>query len=269
MAESSRVVLITGVSSGIGKACAEHLAGRGWRVLGTSRSEPSSAGGVEMIRMDVDDEASVQRGVAEAHQRAGRIDAVINNAGFALAGSVEDTTIEEAKAQFETNFFGVLRVCRAVLPIMRAQRRGTILNVSSLAGTFGLPFAGLYSASKFALEGMSESLRYETRRFGIDVVLVQPGDFRTAISDRRRIAAGAYSEAYHERFEHFRQKQENDERTAPTPEAIARLVERILNQRRPNFRHPIGQRHQTMVIPLRRWLPQRAFDWLAFHLMGE
>lgn len=269
MAES-RVVLITGASSGIGRACGVHLAARGWQVFGTSRSEQAAAGGLTMLRMDVDDEPSVNRCVAEVYERAGRIDAVVNNAGYSLIGSIEDTTVEEAKSQFETNYFGALRVCRAVLPIMRAQKRGHIVNISSLAGVFGLPFGGHYSASKFALEGMSEALRYETRRFGIHVSLVEPGDFNTAITASRRVAAAASSnEAYRERFAEMSRKQEHEERSGATPEPIARLVERILNNPRSKLRYPIGKPSQTMVVPLRRWLTQRAFDWLAFRLMGE
>jgi NAD(P)-dependent dehydrogenase (short-subunit alcohol dehydrogenase family) len=269
MPATARTILITGTSSGIGQVCARHLAARGWRVYGTSRKPATDAAdGIEMIAMDVDDDASVQAGVAAMVERAGRIDALINNAGYSLFGSIEDTTIEEAKAQFETNFFGAMRVCRAVLPIMRRQQHGYIVNISSLAGTFGLPFGGLYSASKFALEGLSESLRYETRRFGIHVSLVEPGDYRTSITQHRRtaITTGA---AYSERYEHYRRKQDHDESTADTPEPIARLVEKILNHPRPKLRYPIGMPSQRMVIPLRRWLPQRAFDWLAFHLLGE
>ncbi len=265
-----RVVLITGASSGIGRACGVHLAARGWRVFGASRKESPADAGFAMVRMDVDEDGSVERGVADVLKQAGRIDAVVNNAGYSLAGSVEDTSIDEAKAQFETNFFGTLRVCHAVLPTMRSQRRGHIVNISSLAGTFGLPFEGIYSASKFALEGLSEALRYETRRFGIHVALVEPGDYQTAITASRRVAAAARTnEAYRERFAHFSQKQEHLEQTATTPEPIARLVERILNDPRPKLRYPIGMPSQTMVVPLRRWLPQRAFDWLAFRLMGE
>ncbi len=219
--------------------------------------------------MNVDDTGSVEAGVAAVLKRAGRIDAVVNNAGFALAGSIEDTSIDEAKAQLETNFFGVLRVCRAVLPVMREQGHGYIVNISSLAGTFGLPFAGLYSASKFALEGASESLRFETLAMGIRVVLVEPGDFRTQITERRRIAAAATTDsAYRELFDYFKQKQDTDEAGAPTPEPIALLVEHILNHPRPKLRYPVGMWSQRIVVPLRRILPQRAFEWLACKLMG-
>jgi NADP-dependent 3-hydroxy acid dehydrogenase YdfG len=157
-AASTRVVLITGATSGIGQACAQHLASAGWRVFGTGRSVPPAStteGRIEMVEMDVDDEASVHTAVAAVVTKAGRLDAVINNAGFSMRGAVEDTAIVEAKAVFETNFFGVLRVCRAVMPALRAGGGGYIVNISSLAGIVGLPFSGLYCASKFALEGLS------------------------------------------------------------------------------------------------------------------
>ena len=156
-----KVVLITGATAGIGQACAEHLASRGWRVFGAGRRATASttSSGIEMLPIDVDDEVSVRRCVDGILSKAGRLDAVVNNAGFSTRGAIEDTTIEAAKAQFETNFFGVLRVCQAVLPALRAGGGGYIINISSLAGLVGLPFTGLYSASKFALEGVSESLR--------------------------------------------------------------------------------------------------------------
>jgi NAD(P)-dependent dehydrogenase (short-subunit alcohol dehydrogenase family) len=270
--QSRRVVLITGASQGIGKTCAAHLARRGWRVFGTYRtSVPAATGanhGVEMIYMNVDDDQSVASGVAGVLEQARRIDAVVNNAGFGLMGSVEDTTVEEAKAQFETNFFGVLRVCRAVLPAMRRQRAGTIVNIGSLAGIIGLPFAGMYSASKFALEGLSESLRFETRPFGIRVVLVEPGDFRTNMVNARRIAAAAVvNDAYRSVFDRMRAQQDREETNAATPEPVARLVERILNDPRPKLHYSVGMWSQRIVVPLRSYLPQRVYQWLAWKLL--
>jgi len=144
-ARQQQVVLVTGASSGIGQGIAGHLAQQGWRVFGTSRSGAAiPAPGVEMIALDVDDDGSVASGVSAVLARAGQIDALVNNAGWAVMGAVEDTAIEEAKVQFETNFFGVLRLCRAVLPAMRRQRGGYIVTISSLSGLFGTPFSGLY-----------------------------------------------------------------------------------------------------------------------------
>jgi NAD(P)-dependent dehydrogenase (short-subunit alcohol dehydrogenase family) len=267
-----KVVLITGASSGIGQACAEHLARSGWRVFGTGRGAPpavQAGAAFEMVTMDVDDENSVRQGVESVLAKAGRLDAVVNNAGIAIMGAVEDTSIEEAKAQLETNFFGVLRVCRATLPALRKQGGGHVVNISSLAGIIGLPFSGLYSASKFALEGVSESLRMECRAFGIHVVLVEPGDFRTNITTRRRIAAAAETnDAYREAFEHCKQKQEQDETNAPGPEAVARLVGRILSNPHPRTRYSVGLLSQRMVVPLKRFLPQRLFEWAARQAFG-
>jgi NAD(P)-dependent dehydrogenase (short-subunit alcohol dehydrogenase family) len=270
---SRKVVLVTGASSGIGKCCAEHLLKCGYRVFGTQRRPPSiprsTSPAVEMIPMDVDDDRSVTEGVHSVVQRAGRLDAVVNNAGWGLMGAVEDTSIEEAKAQMETNFFGVLRVCRAVLPIMRQQGSGHIINISSLAGIVGLPFSGLYSASKFALEGMSESLRLETRGFGIRVVLVEPGDFRSNFPAARRMTeASATNDAYREVLRKIRAAQERDEANGPTPEPIARLVEKILRTSRPRTRYTSGWISQRIVVPCKRFLPQRVFEWLFCRVMG-
>lgn len=268
---ADKVVLVTGASSGIGKRVAGHLALRGHRVFGAQRRAPSAGGpsAVEMVAMDVTDEASVERAVAAIHARAGRIDAVVNNAGNAIMGAVEDTSIEETQAQLDTNFFGVLRVCRAVLPRMRAQGGGHIVNISSLAGVLGLPFSGLYSASKFALEGMTESLRLEARCFGIRVVLIEPGDFQSDLAVTRRIAEGAAkNDAYREAFARFQAQQEKDEAGAPTPESLARLVERILADPNPRLRYSAGMLGQRVVIPLKRWLPQSLFEWTLIRVLG-
>jgi NAD(P)-dependent dehydrogenase (short-subunit alcohol dehydrogenase family) len=270
--DTRKVVLITGTSSGIGKACAEHLARRGWRVFGTQRRPPDPPqpnAVVEMVAMDVDQDASVAEAIRTILTRAGRLDAVVNNAGVSLMGAVEDTSVEEAKAQLETNLFGVLRVCRAVLPVMRSQGRGHIVNISSLAAIVGMPFSGLYSASKFALEGMSEAMRLETRPFGIRVAVIQPGDFHSSMTDRRRVAAASHTnDAYATISKHFKEKQDRDEATAPAPEPIARLLERILNHPNPKFRYPIAQLGQRIVVPLHTVLPQRAFEWLLCRVIG-
>jgi NAD(P)-dependent dehydrogenase (short-subunit alcohol dehydrogenase family) len=269
--ERKRVVLITGVTSGIGRACAEHLNGTGWRVFGTGRNVTSinlADPKIEMITMDVDDDISVAKAVDEVVARAGRIDAVINNAGYSLIGAVEDTSIEEAKSQFETNFFGTLRVCRAALPALRATGGGYIINISSLAGIVGLPYSGLYSATKFALEGLSESLRLEVRQFGIKVVLVEPGDFQTKTTSSRRVAAAAQSGVYKSVFEKTKQKQDKEELNGPTPEPIAKLIGHILKIKQPKMRYSVGRFDQRIVIPLKKFLPQGVFEWLFRLVMG-
>jgi NAD(P)-dependent dehydrogenase (short-subunit alcohol dehydrogenase family) len=264
-----RVVLITGATSGIGKACAEHLASCGWRVFGAGRRANASPAqdGMEMLALDVDDEASVRACVAMVVSKAGRLDAVINNAGFSTRGAVEDFTIDAAKAQFETNFFGVLRVCQAALPALRATGGGYIINMSSLAGVVGLPFTGLYCASKFALEGASESLRFEARPFGVHVVIVEPGDFQSEIKAHRRIYTSERS-AYWTAFQSYMQRRERGAAAGPTPEPIARLVERILNDKRPKTRYAVGMFRQTILVPLKRLLPQTLFEGILSRALG-
>ncbi len=171
---------MTGCSSGIGKACCERLARSGRRVYGASRT-PCAPDDWLYLAMDVTDEASVERAVREVLDREGRIDVVVHSAGASLAGSIEDTTVEEAKRQLDTNFFGSVRVVRAVLPHMRAQGSGRILVIGSIGGLIALPYLAYYSASKFALDGLVEALRMEVAPFGIEACLVHPGDYNTAL----------------------------------------------------------------------------------------
>ena len=261
-----RVVLITGASSGIGRACAQYLAERGYRVYGTSRKitsdDPVEDGSVRMIRMDVNDDRSVASGIDQVLQDAGRLDVVVNNAGFGIAGAIEETSIEEARALFETNLFGLLRVCRAVLPKMRGQGSGTIINISSLAGRIGLPYQGLYSATKFAVEGLTEALRMEVKPFGIKVVLIEPGDFRTGFTANRvHTAASKEDSAYQERFQRTLKVAESDEEGGSSPERIARLLHRILQESSPKVRYSTGEASQRAAAILKGILPSKLFEW--------
>lgn len=253
--QEHRVVLVTGASSGIGRACAELLAARGLRVYGASR-HPQPHASFESPRMDVRDDESVHATVAAIVQREGRLDVVINNAGIAIAGAAEDTSIEEAKEQFEVNLFGVLRVCRAALPTLRDQHRGIIVNIGSIAGLIAVPFQGIYSASKFALEGFSESLRMEVAPFGIRVVLIEPGDHRTALTEnRRRTAASQTNQAYRDRGNRAIARMAADEQAGATPEAAARLLYRVLNLSHPRLRYTVGPAHERAAIWLKRLAP--------------
>lgn len=266
------VVLITGASSGIGRVCAEHLHARGYRVYGTSRRAPQTiaAGTVRMLAMDVTSEESVQRALQQLLAREGRLDVVLNNAGDGIAGAVEDTSIEEARQQLDTNFFGVLRVCRAVLPLMRRQGGGLIVNVSSLGGLIALPFQGLYSASKFAVEGMTEALRMEVRPFGVRVALIEPGDFRTGFTaQRRKVLAAQHGGAYAERFGKALATMERDESGGADPRAVALLLERIIRSRSPRPRYKVGGLFQKLSAGLlRKILPQKLFEYLLMASYG-
>jgi len=215
-----------------------------------------------MIQMDVDRDTSVTRGVGLVLENEGRLDILVNSAGFGVAGSVEDTSIDEAWSQFETNFFGVLRTCRAVLPVMREQRYGYIVNISSMAGLIGLPFQGLYSASKFALEGMTEALRMEVRPFGIHVVLIEPGDFHTQFTaHRRKTLESQQDSVYVEKFNAALGVVEADETNGPSPDRIARLLGRIVNDPSPRVRYPIGPMSERAAIILKKVMPPRLFEW--------
>ena len=232
------VVLITGASSGIGHACAAYLAARGNTVYGASRSALVPEG-VIPLRMDVTDDLSVRDACRLVLEREGRIDAVVNNAGMGIAGPIEDTPIEEVRRQFDVNFFGVVRVCRAVLPAMREARSGAIINIGSIGGLIAIPFQGLYSASKFALEGFSEALRLEARPFGIRVVLIEPGDHPTSFTGNRRVAA-APGAAYRESLEHAVARMSKDEQSGPPLDGVARLVEKVIRARNPRLRYTVG-----------------------------
>ena len=259
-----KVVLITGASSGIGKACAEHLHRRGYRVYGTTRREPGELPAFAhiMIRMDVDDDDSVERGIRLILASEGRLDVVVNNAGTGISGAVEDTRLDEARAQFETNFFGVLRVCRQALPVMRAQGAGRIINIGSVAGLIGVPFNGLYCASKFALEGLSEALRMEAKPHGIHVSLVEPGDINTSMSARSlETLESASNPAYRINHAAVREVMARDEKEGPPPSVVAKLVEDIIRAPSPRLRYRVGPFMEKAAVVLKTLLPARLFEW--------
>jgi len=268
--EGKPVSLITGASSGFGEACARHLAARDYRVFGTSRRASFDAPGrpgpqsahYRMIPMDVRDTASVQRGIDFVLQETGRIDAVVCNAGYGIAGAVEDTTVEEAQRQLDTNFFGVWRVCRAAMPPMRRRGGGYLVIISSLAGLMGIPFQAAYSASKFALEGMAEALRMEVKPWNIHVVLIEPGDFQTGFTRNRAQTAAAPHSVYAATFRQSLAVMEEDERRGPPPEQVARLLEYIIKHPSPRLRYTVGSPGQRSGALLKRLLPGRLFEWL-------
>lgn len=254
------VVLITGASSGFGRATAERLAKRGLRVFGTSRHPDSAGLGYEMVAMDVDEDTSVSDGVAAVIQAAGRIDVVVNNAGVVMAGSIEDTTIEEAKQQIETNLFGVVRVTRAVIPQMRAQGGGKIINMSSIGGLISLPFQAFYCVSKFGVEAFTEALRMELRPFNIKVCCIEPGDFKTEMTDKRILVAAADSAAYGAQMRKSVESYAADERNGSDPAMVASLVERLIDTNDPKPRYMVGTLEQKAGGVLKRLIGSRLFE---------
>lgn len=258
-----QVVLITGTSSGLGQACAAHLATLGHRVYGTSRgADPELTGASPwLIRMDVREDDSVRAAVELVLDREGRLDAVVNSAGVGMAGSVEDTTPQEAAALFDTNFFGAHRVCRAVLPTLRRQGFGLVVNVSSLGGRVTVPFQGFYTASKFALESMTEALRMEAAPFGIRVTMIEPGDFRTDFTAHRIFArSSGPGSAYDRRCRRAVSVMENDERNGADPTGVAQLLEALLESDPVRPRYPVGGWTQRLAVGLKRFLPGTLFE---------
>ncbi len=260
---TQRIALITGASSGIGKACATHLHHRGWRVFGTSRGAQlgqQAAEGFSLLPMDVTNDESVAKGVALLLEQTGRIDLVVNNAGFGIAGAVEDTTVEEARAQFETNLFGTWRVCRAVLPAMRSQHTGRIVTIGSLASRLALPYQGAYSASKAALVSLTEALRVELRPYGVYATLIELGDFRTDFANRRIETSTAKTSVYRERFKRALAITEEGEHNGAPPQRVAVALERIANARRPPVRYTLCTPVERGFIALKTIAPAWLYD---------
>ncbi len=262
--DSIRSVLITGASSGIGAATAAYLADRGFRVFGTSRRPPSqnsTDGKLTWIAMDVCDDGSVRKGFDEVLAAVPHLDALVCCAGFGIFGSVEEVSIEAARAQFETNFFGTLRTLRAVLPSMRTAGRGRIVIVGSLAGRAPIPFQAHYSATKAAVDALTLALRTELHSTGVRVSLVEPGDIDTDFNDRMDWGDPNAS-AYGERIRRVERVIRESLPEAPGPMGAARAIHRALTARWPRVRYTAGA-DATLVPLARRILP----DWLSLRLI--
>jgi len=260
--KKSMTVLVSGATRGLGRALAGELAGRGHEVWGAGRSweESGEASPFHTLNMDVCDDASVADAVGRVSRSSGRIDVLVNNAGIAGSGSVEETAITAAQRVFETNYFGTVRTIRAVLPHMRAQGSGTVVNVGSAAGKIGIPFQAHYASSKFAVEGLSESLSLELRPLGIRVLLIEPGDVKTTIwVDSDHVLAGdsPYAEPL-ERFHEVKRKEMGD--AAEPPEKTARTIADIIESDTRRLRHPVAGM-AGLFLAARKLLPDRIFLW--------
>jgi NAD(P)-dependent dehydrogenase (short-subunit alcohol dehydrogenase family) len=236
----ARVVLVTGASAGFGRSICERLAHEGYRVYGTSRRKPPPGAPFPFVEMDVDRDDSVAAAVAEVIAREGRLDAVVGNAGMGIAGALEDTSSQEAFAQFQTNFFGNHRLCRAVLPHLRKRDVAHIIIIGSLAGIVGIPFQGMYAASKFALEGYCEALRLELRGSPVRVTVLEPGDFATGFtSARTNVAASGAGSFYQEAFAKALATIERDEREGADPALLSQVVQEVLQDLQPPVRRVV------------------------------
>jgi NAD(P)-dependent dehydrogenase (short-subunit alcohol dehydrogenase family) len=267
MTADSKVVFITGASSGIGLSTAAYLASHGYRVFGGSRSQPEGVP-FEWVPLDVTDETSVQQALQEVQQRAGRLDVVINNAGLGIVGPLEETSDELVERVFQTNVFGVLRVCRASLPYLRRQQGGLIINVSSIAGAMGLPFRGIYSASKSAVEILTETLSMEVRGQGVRVCSVLPGDIATSINQNRLVATLAPGSVYRQAFDKVHQQIQHEVGNAADPIVIARAIAAIIENRQPRLHYRVGPFLQKISVGLKAVLPDRVFERILLRFYG-
>ncbi|MTB73254.1 SDR family NAD(P)-dependent oxidoreductase [Arsenicicoccus sp. MKL-02] len=267
------VSLVTGASSGIGEAIARRLQTLGHTVYGAARRidrlEALAADGIEPIAMDVTDEASLQAGVETILSRSGRFDVLVNNAGYGSYGAIEDVDPAEARRQFDVNVFGAMRLTQLVLPHMREQRSGTIVNISSMGGRIHSPMAGWYHGTKFAMEALSDALRMEVAQFGIDVVVIQPGGIATEWADiaadhlDETSGSGPYARLSAAMSATLRKSHDRDS----SPDVVAKAVARAVSTDRPRTRYAIGLGAKPLITA-RRVLPDRAFDALVSRAMG-
>ena len=270
MAQSSKAVLVTGCSSGIGAATAAELAARGWRVYATAR-RPETLNdlrerGCETLALDVTDESSMRAAVDAVNEAEGAIGVLVNNAGYSQSGALETLPLEQVRRQFETNVFGLLRMCQLALPGMRAQGWGKIVNIGSMGGRLSFPGGGVYHATKYAIEAISDVMRFEVRGFGVDVILIEPGLIVTNFGE---VAAGSVSGtsnggAYDD-FNREVAKTTAEVYTGPLaklgagPDAVAKTISRALKARRPKARYPVTASARLM-IGQRKITPDRVWD---------
>jgi short-subunit dehydrogenase len=257
----NKVILITGVSSGFGKETAELLAANGHIVYGTVRKVTGTGNLFNVIKMDLTEPESIILAVETVMQKEGKIDVLINNAGMHTGGPIETSTLENIKLQMDTNFLGMVYLTRAVLPVMRKQGMGLIINFSSIGGLVGLPFQAFYCASKFAIEGFSEALRMEIKQFNIKVVLINPGDFHTNNSANRRnfLATPVLNDPYHPQFLKTLEIIEKDETNGWSPEIVAKKILKIIGSKNPHQKYIIGSFDNKLAVFLKRILPGSIF----------
>ncbi|MBI9015828.1 MAG: SDR family NAD(P)-dependent oxidoreductase [Phycisphaerae bacterium] len=252
-------ILISGASSGFGLETAKAFINEGYRVFGTSRKAiPSPVDGMEMLTLDVGDEQSVKDCVATLLNKAGRCDVLVNNAGFVVNGFAEETDIDQVESIFQTNFVGLVRLTNAILPTMRSQRCGKIINISSIAGLMGVPYRGFYAASKFAVEGYSESLRTELLHFNIYVSLIEPGFFKTNIDNASILATTPIAD-----YDKHRNKVHNyftkGVRDGGNPANVAKLIAKVAQKKTPKLRYRIGRESKIMPI-IKAILPAKLIE---------
>ncbi|HEY9533051.1 MAG TPA: SDR family oxidoreductase [Mucilaginibacter sp.] len=259
-----KVILVTGASSGIGLASATALHEAGHTVYGTTRNLAKKVNvPFNLIELDVTNDESARAAVAKIIQTEGRIDVLVNNAGNGIAGPAYAMPVDKAKQQFEVNFFGVVRMCSAVIPEMLKNNSGIVINISSLAGLFGLPYQSMYVASKYAVEGYSESLRMELRKTGIKITTINPGDFKTEFTgSREKIPFTVDNEKLKANYDIAIASIEKDENAGADPIAIGRQLVKIVGKSNPAHQYLVGAIGQTIAVTLKKVLPGGLFESL-------
>jgi NAD(P)-dependent dehydrogenase (short-subunit alcohol dehydrogenase family) len=263
----SKVAIITGGTSGIGKAICIYLSQQGIKVYGTGRSVVNGEirENITYLKCDVTDDASVKNTVQFVYNQEGKIDLLVNNAGIGMAGAIEDSEIEQIQEIFNTNVAGTLRTCKSVLPIMRNQQSGLIINISSVGGLMGLPYRGIYSSSKSSVELISEAMSMEVMQFGVKVVLIEPGDFKTSINSNRVVSQQTKTSVYKEEFDRIHQLINEEVSKGQDPMKIGKLVFKIMNTKNPKVRYNTGGFSSKLALVLKRILPTRLFERLMMN----
>ncbi len=254
------VILITGISSGFGLETARLLAQEGHTVYGTVRHEVEPLSGVHYLKVDVRDREAVKDAVSQVIHQEDRIDVLVNNAGMGIGGPLEFASEEEIQEQMDANFMGLVNFVTAVLPFMRKQGSGKIIAMSSIGGVMGLPFQGFYSASKFAIEGYCEALRLEIQQFGIQVVVVRPGDFSTGFTASRKKTVSTEAMQVYKTYAESMGKVEHDETGGLKPQVLARKISQITRKKHPRHNYVVASFEQRLSVLLKRILPA---SWFA------
>lgn len=254
------VILITGITSGFGQAMAQKLSSQGHKVYGTHRKAVDFIPGVTYIKAEATSDEEVQAAVNQVLEAESKIDVFINNAGMGIGGPLEFNTIEEARRQMDVNWLGMVRFLHFVVPVMRKQGYGKIICFSSIGGLMGLPFQGLYSASKFAIEGYCEALRLETKAFGIKVVVVEPGDFATNFTAQRKSVVNPEAYEVYSTYAKSLASIEHDESTGLKPEYLADKISNIVACKNPKYNYIISTFEQRLSVFLKAILPA---PWFA------
>ncbi len=262
----SKVVLITGASSGIGRSIGEFLVQKGCTVYGTSRNPKNKDSyPFELIPLDVTNTTTIEKAVAHVVEKSGRLDVLVNNAGMGITGPIEDTPTDEMRKVFDTNFFGAIDVMKAVLPQMRSQGSGLIINVTSIAGYMGLPFRGVYSATKGAFELITEAARMEVKEFGIHITNIAPGDFATNIAAGRYHTPVFEDSAYKQKYQENLDLMDAHVDGGMDPQEMAKKVYQIMNTRNPKIHYKVGGFMEKFSIVLKRILPDKVYEKLLMN----